>query len=220
MCPKRLYSRFIGSVLLLPVLATGAELPMAPEAGGPRNFEVAAAAGLNLRQRPSTAAPVLTRYPHGALLDNLGCLEAEGRAWCDVQRLGGGPRGYVAAAFLRPAVAPDGAVAMGPDDSALRAGQRDFDASGTLPCAQYAGQPTRQCRFEVARAGGGYATVVVTHADGRRRALFFRAGIPIGADTSEADGYHAFRARKEADLHFIRVGPERYEVVDAVVSGG
>ena len=62
--------------------------------------------------------------------------------------------------------------------------------------------------------------VIVTHLDGRKRGIFFRAGMPIGADTSEADGYHEFRAQKEGDLRFIRVGPERYEVVDAVVLGG
>jgi len=216
----RLFCWFVRFAVVLPALATGAELPAAPEDGGPRNFEVSAAGGLNLRKRPTTAAPVLTRYPNGTWLDNLGCQEAEGRAWCDVQQLGGGPRGYVSAEFLRQAVAPHGAVATGPDDSALRAGQGDFDARGTLPCAQSVGQPTRECQFGVARAGGGYATVIVSHPDGRKRALFFRAGMPIGADTSEADGYHEFSAPKEGDLHFIRVGPERYEVVDAVVLGG
>ena len=35
-------------------------------------------------------------------------IEAEGRVWCDVQELGGGPRGYVAAEFLTPAISPDG----------------------------------------------------------------------------------------------------------------
>jgi hypothetical protein len=42
----------------------------------------------------------------------------------------------------------------------------------------------------------------------------------LGADTSEADGYHEFRADKESDLHLIRVGPERYEIPDAVILGG
>ncbi len=100
----------------------------------------------------------------------------------------GAPRGYVAGEFLTPAVAPDGSVATGPDNSALRAGQGDFDATGRIPCAQYVGQPMTQCDFCVARAGGGYATVIITKPDGMKRAIFFRRGIPIGADTSEADG--------------------------------
>jgi hypothetical protein len=45
-------------------------------------------------------------------------------------------------------------------------------------------------------------------------------GIPIGADTSQADGYGEFKAEKESDLHQIQVGDERYEIPDAVVLGG
>ena len=45
-------------------------------------------------------------------------------------------------------------------------------------------------------------------------------GTPIGADTSEADGYGEFRAMKEGDLNIIRVGEERYEIPDAAVLGG
>lgn len=44
-------------------------------------------------------------------------------------------------------------------------------------------------------------------------------GQAIGADTSEADG-GTFRAVKEADLYMIRVGTERYEIVEAVIFGG
>lgn len=192
-------------------------VPAAPDDGGPRCWRVATT--LNLRENPSTAAGVLTRYPAGTILDNLGCLAAEGRVWCDVQELGGGPRGYVAAEYLEPAVSPNGAVATGPDDSALRAGQGDFDANGIIPCAQAPGQPMTRCDFGVARAGGGFATVVVTRPDGRPRAIFFRNGIAIGADTSEADPGD-FSATHENDLHFIRIGTERYEIPDAVPLGG
>jgi hypothetical protein len=197
------------------------EVPAVPEDGGPRNWEVTGVSrGLNLREQPSHTARVIATYATGTFLDNLGCLRANDEVWCDVQELGGGPRGYVAAEFLRPAVSPDGSPALGPDDSALRAGQGDFDATGQVPCAQFAGQPMTPCDFGVARAGGGYATVVVTRPDGSKRAIFFRMGRPLGADTSEADGYHEFRADKESDLHLIRVGPERYEIPDAVIFGG
>lgn len=192
-----------------------------PEDGGPRNWVVSGdATWLNLREQPSTSAAVVDHLARGTVLDNLGCRENEGRFWCDVQPLGGGPRGWSAADYLEPAVSPDGAVATGPDDSALRAGQGDFDATGTIPCAQALGQPMTECAFGVARAGGGYATVVVTRPDGTTRALFFRMNRAIGADTSEADGYHGFSATREGDLHLIRVGPERYEIPDAVTLGG
>jgi hypothetical protein len=183
------------------------DVPAAPEEGGPRTWEVTSVANaLNLREQPSTSSSVLTRYSRGTILSNLGCLRAEGRVWCDVQELGGGPRGYVAAEYLKPAISPDGTVAEGSDDSALRAGQGDFDATGQIPCAQSVGQPMWQCDFGVARAGGGSATVVVTLSDGFKRAIFFTNGTPIGADTTEADGYHKFKAHKESDLHFISVG--------------
>lgn len=201
--------------------ASAAAVPAAPEDGGPRNWEVSGVSGaLNLREQPSSTAAVVATLANRTILDNLGCTRAEDRVWCDVQPLGGGPRGYAAAGFLKPAVSPDGSVATGPDDSALRAGQGDFDASGNIPCAQHRGQPMAQCDFGVARAGGGYATVVIKQSDGRTRAIFFRMGKPIGADTSEADGEAAFSASRENDLHLIRVGNERYEIPDAVVLGG
>lgn len=198
--------------------ASEAAAPAAPESGGPRNWEVAAA--LNLRERPDTSSRILAKYRPGTILDNLGCRRTRERAWCDVQQLGGGPRGHVAAEYLRPAISPDGSAAMGPDDSASRAGQGDFDASGQLSCAFAPGRPMGQCEFGVARAGGGYATVVVRKPDGRTRAIFFRMGRALGADVSKAEGRLEFSASEDGDMHRIRVGDERYEIVDAVILGG
>lgn len=197
-----------------------AEMLTGPESGGPRNWEVTGAShGLNLRKGPSTTSAVVSGLGEGTILDNLGCEPAQGRVWCDVQPLGGGPRGFVAAEYLAPATSPDGNAAMGPDDSALRAGQGDFDASGSIPCARSPDQPLGECPFGVARAGGGYATVVVTRPGGGTRAIFFRMGRPIGADTSEADPGD-FAATREGDLNRIRIGTERYEIPDAVILGG
>jgi hypothetical protein len=203
-------------------LAEAGTVPAAPEGGGPRNWAVTSTSGaVNLREQASTSAKVLAHYAPGTLLDNVGgCIEAQGRAWCDVQKLGGGARGYVALEFLRPAISPDGTARTGEDDSALRAGEGKFDATGKVPCAQHSGQPMTQCDFGVARAGGGYATVVVTRPDGRQRAIFFRMGKPIGASASQADGYPKFSASKDDDLNIVRVGDERYEIPDAVVLGG
>lgn len=200
--------------------STVADVTAAAEEGGPRAWEVAGVSdSLNLREQPSATAPTIARYVPGTILDNLGCRRAQDRVWCDVQELGGGPRGYVAAEFLKPAVSPDGSVATGPGTSTLRAGQGDFDATGQIPCAQYAGQPLTQCDFGVARAAGGGATVAVTKPDGRTRAIFFSNGIAIGADTSEAD-FGEFSASRDSDLNLIRVGDEHYEIPDAVIFGG
>ncbi len=77
-----------------------------------------------------------------------------------------------------------------------------------------------RCDFGVARTGGGYATVIVKRPDGSSRAIFFSMNKPIGADTSQADGFGDFKVSKEADLHIIRVGEERYEIPDAITLGG
>ena len=77
-----------------------------------------------------------------------------------------------------------------------------------------------QCDFGVARQSGGFATFVVTKPDGMKRAIFFRRGIPTGADTSQADGYVKFDFKKKGDLNHIRVGEERYEIPDVTVAGG
>ena len=195
------------------------DVPRKPEDGGPRIFEVTART-LNLRERPSTDAAVTAAFKRGTVLSNLGCSREGNRVWCDVQPLTGGPRGYVAADHIRPAVSPHGAVATGPDDSALRAGRGDFDATGPVPCSLQAAGPMEQCQMGVARAGGGFATVVVTHPDGKKRALFFANGIAIGADDSEADRTGPFDAGRSDDRFIIKVGTERYEIVDAVIFGG
>ena len=185
------------------------------ENGGPRVWEVTGApSGLNLRAAASATADIVARFANGDQLDNLGCEDAGGRLWCNVQKFGGGSVGYVAADFLRPAIAPDGTMPAGPDDSPLRAGKGDFDATGKVRCGD------QWCDFGVARAGGGFASVVVTRANGQKRALFFRMGVATGANTSQADGYPEFKARRDGDNYLIRVGTERYVIPEAVVFGG
>ncbi|MDR9401856.1 MAG: hypothetical protein RI580_00305 [Halothece sp. Uz-M2-17] len=105
-------------------------------------------------------------------------------------------------------------------DDATRAGGGEFDATGQIPCAQYMGQPMTVCDFGVSREGNGTATVVITKPDGQTRAIFFVDGQANSADTSQADGYGEFKAERESDLNFIRVGEERYEIPDAVIYGG
>lgn len=221
----RLTRKVIASLLLYSltnICLAKTDVPKSPEDGGPRNWVVIKASKpIPLRESASAKSKAVGRLRAGTILDNLGCQQAQQSVWCDVQPLGGGPRGYVPFKHLKPAVSPDGSVATGPDDSALRAGEKKFDATGSVPCAEYAGQPMTPCDFGVARAGGGYATVVVVkRASQKTRAIYFRMGKPIGADTSQADGYPKFSARKESDLNFISIGTERYEIPDAVVLGG
>ena len=164
---------------------------------------------LEIRTQPSTRAPVVADALAGTVLRNYGCRETEGRRWCEVERVEGKTaRGWAAAEYLEEA------------NDALRAGQGVFDAGGWIDCSLVRGQPMSRCGFGVAREGGGTATVVVTGPDGRNRTLFFEKGDFLGADTSEADGYHDTAATKQGDLFKVRVGPERYEIFEAVIFGG
>lgn len=94
-----------------------------------------------------------------------------------------------------------------------------YHATGQVPCATAAGQPTGSCPFGVVRKGGGSGTVTVTRPDGRTRSIFFEKGNATGYDMSQADRGE-FSASKEGDLNVIRIGAERYEIPDAVISGG
>lgn len=193
-------------------------VPASPEAGGPRYWEVSTT--LNLRERQSASARVVTVYAPGTILNNLGCEAGEKRAWCYVQELGGGPVGFVAAEYLKSAISPHGAVVTGPDDSALRAGQGDFDATGFVPCAMAHDLPMAECKFGVARAGGGDAAVVITKPDGRKRVIFFQRGRATSVDISEADYSGEFHVERDSDWSRVSVGNERYRIPDAVPLGG
>jgi len=164
---------------------------------------------LDIRAKPSTRAAVVADALAGTVLRNYGCRESEGRRWCEVERVEGNTtRGWAAAEYLEEA------------NAALRAGQGVFDAGGWIDCSPVRGESMTQCGFGVARDGGGTATVMVTRPDGRNRALFFENGDFLGADTSEADGYHDTAATKQGDVFEVRVGPERYEIFEAVIFGG
>jgi hypothetical protein len=95
----------------------------------------------------------------------------------------------------------------------------DYNATGNIPCAMAPDQPTGSCPFGVKREGNGSGIVTVTKPDGRKRAIFFENGTATGADVSEADP-GKFRAKKNSDLSIVRIGKERYEIPDAVISGG
>ena len=208
------------ALLALPsALQAQSDVPAHPENGGPLLFEVKSAS-LNMREEPSTSATIVVKLDKGTLLNNLGCERKAERVWCDVQPMGGGPRGYVAASYLAPPISPHGAVAYGPDDTALRAGQGQFDANGPIRCALRASEALGTCEMGVARIPGGWATVVATHPNGKKRAIYFQNGKAIGADMSEADYSGPFKASKSGDLYRISVGTERYEFPEMVVFGG
>lgn len=194
---------------------------VSPDKGGPRNWQVLSTTDtVTMYEGMDIGAVQVKNLAPGDVLDNLDCKIAEEQQWCYVQPLGGGPVGYVLANHLQPAKAKDGTIGYGTDDSSLRAGQKQFDATGKIPCAKYAGQPMTQCDFSVARAGSGYATVVVHWPNQTDRVFYFRMGMAIGVASSEAERVGEFSATYSQDLHQISVGVERYEIPDAVIFGG
>lgn len=196
---------------------------VAPEEGGPRRWQVTARGGLRMHETRSTGSPVTETLSEGAILSNLGCQSAGGRTWCDVQPFRGGTRGFVAAEFLVPAPGPQGtAPPVGEDNSALRAGQGDFDARAPYTACAREGMPMREdCEAAVARGTGGDATVVITFPDGFQRILFFTHGEFMSADASEAGGGFDTDWSKDADgTYRIRVDGEHYEVPGSIIFGG
>ncbi|MCG2590893.1 META domain-containing protein [Rhodohalobacter sulfatireducens] len=189
-----------------------------PEEGGPQNWIIPSET--DLLKEPDASAPVVMTYTEGMILDNLGCQELSSDIWCDAQELGGGPRGFVQANNLRPAISPDGSIFKGPDHSAMRAGKDDFDASGTVACSFNSDKPMGKCNYGVSRSGGGYATVAILKPDGNKRFIYFQMGIPIGANTSQANGYPSLKTEIKEDRHIILLNNETYEIPGAVVLGG
>lgn len=96
----------------------------------------------------------------------------------------------------------------------------DFHATGDIPCARYAGQPSTTCKFGVVREAGGRAMVTVFWPDGGNRVITFEHGVPAYYDESQADGGARMTFTKSADLFLITIGDQRFEIVDAVIFGG
>ncbi|WP_158540165.1 SH3 domain-containing protein [Rhodosalinus halophilus] len=172
--------------------------------GTPPYFGTFGASAVAVRAAPEAGAQTVFTVMPGTVLRNLGC---EG-AWCEVGSVGDDRTGWAEAAWLEPA------------ESALRAGQGVFDATGLITCTQAASAPARDCAFGVARDGGGSATLVVIRPDGMRRALFFENGAFVSTDASQAGGGFDTEATRAGDTTIVRIDDERYEIPDAALYGG
>jgi hypothetical protein len=104
--------------------------------------------------------------------------------------------------------------------SATHASSEHYDATGKVPCAQYKSQPMGQCEFGVTRTGNAGARVVIALPDGSKRTIVFIDGRATSASLGEGAVDVAVSAQRDGDLNKVSVGDERYEIPDAVVSGG
>ena len=127
-------------------------------------------------------------------------------------------RGERAEFSLRIAVTGGGAAAAPVTDA--RVAGTPFHATGTIPCARAAGQPMAQCRFGVVRHGAGTAEVTILWPDGGSRVIGFTGGRPTAFGLTAADGAARPEVRKDDDLFRIGIGAQRFEIPEAVVSGG
>jgi hypothetical protein len=97
----------------------------------------------------------------------------------------------------------------------------EFHATGTLPCARHAGQPMAQCRWGVVRtAGRGNGRITIFWPDGGTRVIFFEDGTPARYDESQADGGARMTVGQDGDLFHVRIGTQRFEIVQAAITGG
>ena len=188
-----------------------------PEEGGVRRWEVIGGT-VQALQSPAKGDKAVADLPEGAVLSNLGCQEQDGALWCEVRPFRGGATGFVPANRLQAAVGPDGSVPVGVDDSKRRAKRRDFDASGTIPCAQVKGQSLGKCRIAVARGGGGDATAVATFSNGFARQLYFTHGEFIRANATMSGVGIDVDWQIDNDIYAIRVDDQRFEIpVDLII---
>ena len=95
-----------------------------------------------------------------------------------------------------------------------------FHATGELPCSRVAGQPMAGCKFGVVRSGRGTAEVSVFWPDGGNRVIYFENGSPASFDRSQVDGDVVMNVNKSVDLFTVVIGVQRFQIPEAVITGG
>jgi hypothetical protein len=116
------------------------------------------------------------------------------------------------AAEARPSHLPETADAKVPGTQ--------FHATGEIPCARGAGRPMTRCKFGVVREGNGNGAITVFWPDGGNRVIYFEDQTPMRYDQSQADGGARMTVRKDSDGYKIRIGDQRFEIFEAVMTGG
>lgn len=111
-------------------------------------------------------------------------------------------------------------VRQGSHDAKVDGGP--FHATGEIPCARGEGQPMRNCRFGVVRKdrAKGNASVTVFWPDGGSRVITFEDATPVSYDQSEADAGAKMTFGKSGDVYLVTIGTQRFEIFEAIVTGG
>lgn len=191
----------------------------APATDGGYRYFSATQSGEPLLDTPSPDAEQVGILEPGAILLNLGCKTYEHVMWCEGEPLNGDNRGFVPAERVEPLVGSDGAALTGPDDSKKRARAKDFDQTGKIKCAQNEGESLGQCRIQVAHAGGGDATAIVTFGNSFTRELYFRLGDFMRANTTMSGVGKDIEWERQGDIYKLRVDDQRFEIPAAYILG-
>jgi len=97
-----------------------------------------------------------------------------------------------------------------------------YNATGSVPCAR-GGQPMGQCSYGVVRSDrkNGNGRIEVSWPDGGKRVVFYEMNTPTSFDQSQADANKKMTVSKSGpDLYEVRIGDERFEIPEAVMTGG
>ncbi|MBK5933435.1 hypothetical protein C8N32_10794 [Rhodovulum imhoffii] len=171
--------------------------------GGPDYYKVrlnSSGGRLNLRGAPTLRAEALSWFQSGDILQNKGCIFAEGRRWCNVAQ--GMHDGWVAGEFLAEASGPDALVPG-----------TGYHATGSLRCS-VAGQDA-ECPFGAMRRGDGSGTINVTLPGGAERVIRFENHMPTGYD-----GGASMQISHAVDFFTVVIGDAWIEIAEAVMTGG
>ena len=180
--------------------------------GGPDYFRVDTSGGpLALRAGPGVAAASIGRLEPRATVRNLGCRMSEGRRWCHVATLADpGLEGWAAGDFLVEGAPPEAGDTLVPGT--------DFHATGMVTCA-LGGAPTGTCKFGVRREAPGRGTITLFGPEGgMRRVIGYENDRPAWSDASQADG--EMRVAQHGDIFVVTIGEDRFELVEAIMTGG
>lgn len=98
----------------------------------------------------------------------------------------------------------------------------EFDATGNIPCARVSGQPMTNCKFGVKREDrkNGNGMITVFWPDGGNRVISYEDNTPVSFDQSEADGDAKMTVGQDSDLYKVTIGAQRFEIPEAVMTGG
>jgi hypothetical protein len=95
-----------------------------------------------------------------------------------------------------------------------------FTATGQISCVRERDAASAMCDFGVIREGGGKGSITVFWPDGGNRVIFFKGNKPSSYDQSEADGGAQMTVDENNGMFSVRIGDQRFELFEAIMTGG